>query len=188
MGNETLSRCHEQYRSYLSNKHKEEPCVRELYHGTNNKILDVLYTHGLQPPSDVNASDSCPKSGGKGLCTSLCNNDCKYCTEKHDWSKCHMYGLGIYLADMAQKSHRYVSQPEVVGHRRRFRMIICSVLGRPFKIEGHLKCADAMHDVPTVRSLSADEVGAMIEPCVRPCQADSASQLQVPAEKCDLMY
>merc|ERR1711998_80153 len=80
-----------------------------LYHGTNNNILDTLYQHGLQPPSDTQASEQCPTSGRKGLCTSLCNNDCKYCTEKHEWSKCHMYGLGIYLADMAQKSHRYVS-------------------------------------------------------------------------------
>merc|ERR1712159_653203 len=85
---------------------------QELYHGTNNNILDILYKHGLQPPSDTQPSELCPRSGGKGLCTTLCNNDCKYCTEKHEWNKCHMYGLGIYLADMAQKSHRYVSQPK----------------------------------------------------------------------------
>merc|ERR1711937_89136 len=64
--NKTLERCHEGYRRYLATKHREEPKVRELYHGTNNNILDILYTHGLQPPSDTNASDSCPVSGGKG--------------------------------------------------------------------------------------------------------------------------
>merc|ERR1712183_54452 len=76
ISNPTLSRCHEEYRRYLSTKHGEEPTVRELYHGTNNNILDVLYTHGLQPPSDVNAAESCPISGGKGLTTTLCGNDC----------------------------------------------------------------------------------------------------------------
>merc|ERR1719327_787080 len=29
------------------------------------------------------------------------------------WGKCHMYGLGVYLADLAQKSHRYVREPEI---------------------------------------------------------------------------
>merc|ERR1711985_121757 len=33
------------------------------------------------------------------------NNICEYCTERHEWDRCHMFGLGIYLADMAQKSH-----------------------------------------------------------------------------------
>jgi hypothetical protein len=166
--NDVLTRLHEEFRQYLANKHREEPKVRELYHGTNNNILDVLYQHGCKPPSDIQASDKCPVSGGKGLCTTLCNNDCKYCTEKHEWSRCHMFGLGIYLADMAQKSHRYVSQPRTVGGRRQYRMIVCSVLGRAFKIEGHLKHAEAMHDVPQVRALDAEELDRMIEPCVAP--------------------
>merc|ERR1719223_955549 len=186
--NEVLSGLHEEYRQYLAEKHREEPKVRELYHGTNNNICETLYQHGLQPPSDTQASDSCPVSGGKGLCTTLCNNDCKHCTMKHEWGRCHMYGLGIYLADIAQKSHRYVSQPQMVGGRRRFRMIVCSVLGRAFKIEGHLKCADAMHDVPTVRSLSADEVDSMIEPCKACSPPDNTLTIQTPAEKCDMLF
>merc|ERR1712050_643605 len=72
--NETLSRCHEEYRKYLTTKHMDEPAEQELYHGTNNNILDVLYKHGLQPPSDCDASPACPVSGGKGLCTTLCDN------------------------------------------------------------------------------------------------------------------
>jgi len=80
--------------------------------GTNCKAITELLTHGLQPPSDMKASDRCPVSGGKGLCTSLCSSSCPYCTEPHVWHKCHMYGLGVYLADMAQKSHRYVRDPE----------------------------------------------------------------------------
>jgi len=186
--NDVLSGLHDEYRCYLAEKHREEPKVRELYHGTNNNICETLYQHGLQPPSDTAASDACPVSGGKGLCTTLCNNDCQHCTEKHKWNRCHMYGLGIYLADMAQKSHRYVSQPQMVQGRRRCRMIVCSVLGRAFKVEGHLKCADAMHDVPTVRALSADEVDTMIEPCKVSCEPDGKMTLQVPAEKSDMMF
>jgi len=159
--NDVLAKCHDAYREYLTNKHHEEPAVQELYHGTNNNILDTLYQHGLQPPSDTQASDRCPKSGGKGLCTSLCNNDCKYCTEKHEWNKCHMYGLGIYLADMAQKSHRYVSQPKGDRHR----IIVCQVVGKAFQVEGHLRRAEAMHDVVNVRSLTDDIMDDMVEQC-----------------------
>jgi hypothetical protein len=185
--NETLSRCHEQYRSYLSNKHKEEPSVRELYHGTNNNILDVLYTHGLQPPSDFSPSEACPVSGGRGLCTSLCTNSCKHCTEKHEWNKCHMFGLGIYLGDIAQKSHRYCSQPQIVGSRKRFRMVVCSVLGKAFKIAGHLKTDRAMHDVPNVRALNDEDLADMIEPC-RSHNAACCQDKFESAEKSDMLF
>jgi len=168
--NDRLSRCHEEYRDYLTTKHLEEPAVQELYHGTNNNILDILYKHGLQPPSDTQASDRCPKSGGKGLCTTLCNNDCTYCTEKHEWNKCHMYGLGIYLADMAQKSHRYVSQPKTSNSgRQTYRMVVCSVLGKSFQVEGHLRAPDAMHDIVNVRSLTEEMVEDMVEQCQACC-------------------
>jgi len=183
--NKTLERCHEGYRRYLATKHREEPKVRELYHGTNNNILDILYTHGLQPPSDTNASESCPVSGGKGLCTTLCSNTCRHCTQKHEWDRCHMYGLGIYLADIAQKSHRYCSQPEVRGCRRRFRIIVCAVLGKAFRLEGHLRCKNAMHDVPTVRALNEEDIDEMIEPC----HGNSCSEVgDEVAEKSDLLF
>lgn len=162
--NDVLADLHEEYRQYLRNKNKEEPTMREFYHGTNNNILPVLFTHGLQPPSDFRASDDCPLSGGKGLCTSLCNNDCKHCVERHEWDRCHMFGLGIYLADLSQKSHRYCSHPEVLPNgRRRFRMVLCSVLGRALEVAGHLKSGSAMHDVPNVRALGSD-LAEMIEP------------------------
>jgi hypothetical protein len=177
--NQVLSRCHEDYQEYLTTKHMEEPAVQELYHGTNNNILDILYKHGLQPPSDIQASEQCPKSGGKGVCTSLCDNDCKYCTEKHEWSKCHMYGLGIYLADMAQKSHRYVSQPKIgKAGRQTYRMVVCSVLGKSFQIEGHLRQPHSMHDVVNVRALTDESVNDMIDYCP-PCSP--ASQFGVGA-------
>jgi hypothetical protein len=164
--NEKLSACHEDYRRWLTDKHGEEPSVQELYHGTNNNILDLLYTHGLQPPSDMEPSDKCPVSGGKGLCTSLCTNSCKYCTRKHEWGRCHMYGLGIYLGDMSQKSNRYVSQPKA----GRYKMIVCSVLGKSYEVDGFLKGDRIMHDVHDVRALTDDDMDAMIEPC-QPCKA-----------------
>jgi hypothetical protein len=162
--NERLAKCHEEYRQWLTDKHDEEPAVQELYHGTNNKIHDLLYTHGLQPPSDMEPSDDCPVSGGKGLCTSLCNNTCRYCTKKHEWSRCHMYGLGIYLGDMAQKSNRYISQPQ----GGRYKMIICSVLGKSYEIDGYLKGDRIMHDVYDVRHLTDEDMDDMIEYC-KPC-------------------
>lgn len=163
--NNVLAECHEEYRTYLATKHMEEPAMQELYHGTNNNIVDALYQHGLQPPSDRNASDSCPVSGGKGLSTTLCDNTCRHCTEKHEWKRCHMYGLGIYLADFAQKSHRYCSQPKSSGSRQVYRMIVCSVLGKSFQVEGHLKHGTAMHDVVNVRALDEESLTEMIEPC-----------------------
>jgi len=164
--NEQLARCHEDYRRWLTDKHGEEPAVQELYHGTNNNILDLLYTHGLQPPSDMQPSEDCPVSGGKGLCTSLCTNSCKYCTRKHEWGRCHMYGLGIYLGDMSQKSNRYVSQPK--GDR--YKMIVCSVLGKSYEIDGFLKGDRIMHDVHDVRALTDEDMDDMIEVC-QPCRA-----------------
>merc|ERR1711933_312635 len=183
--NDTLAKCHETYRQWLTDKHGEEPTVQELYHGTNNNITDILYTHGLQPPSDMEPADECPVSGGKGLCTSLCNNSCTYCTEKHEWDRCHMYGLGIYLADMAQKSHRYVSRPQM----HRYRMIICSVLGKAFQLEGHLREQAAMHDVVNVRALDEDELDGLIEPCRSSCtSAVSIENREGSAEKSDLLF
>jgi len=181
--NSVLSKLHEEYRRYLKQKNGEEPAVRELYHGTNNKILDThVYLHGLQPPSDCKASDACPVSGGKGLCTSLCNNTCKHCVERHEWNRCHMYGLGIYLADIAQKSHRYCSQPEQMQNgRRRFRIVVCSVLGRALELAGHLTAGDAMHDIPNVRHL-ADNLAHMVKPHGRDCTHT------VPIEQHDLLF
>merc|ERR1711964_659817 len=105
------------------------PREMELYHGTNMNILENLYTHGLFPPSDMEAAEECPVSGNKGLRTSLCMNDCEFCTEPHKWDRCHMFGLGIYLADIAQKSHRYVSATTAISQgRRECKIVLCSVL------------------------------------------------------------
>jgi len=168
--NETLQQLQEKYRQYLKEKNKEEPAVLELFHGTNNEILDDVYQHGLQPPSDCKAADTCPISGGKGLCTTLCDNTCRHCVEPHAWDRCHMFGLGVYLADTAAKSHRYISRPQGREHR----MIVCSVLGRSYEVAGHLKSGDVMHDVTTLRFLAGRNFEDMIDPVCRPC----ADQIQ----------
>jgi len=108
--NKTLEKLYGERRGFLQDKHGFV-VEKELWHGTNCKTLPELLTNGLQPPSDTQPSDDCPLSGGKGLCTTLCGNDCKHCKDPHVWGRCHMYGLGVYLADLAHKSHRYVREP-----------------------------------------------------------------------------
>jgi len=108
--NKPLQRLYEERRGFLHDKHGFA-VEKELWHGTNCKALPELMTHGLQPPADTKPSDECPHSGKKGLCTTLCGTDCHCCREAHAWDRCHMYGLGVYLADLAQKSHRYVREP-----------------------------------------------------------------------------
>jgi len=163
--NEELATLHDKYRAYLRDKNKEEPKVVELFHGTNNNILDTVYTHGLQPPSDARPSEDCEVSGGKGLHTTLCDNKCKVCVEKHVWKECHMYGLGIYLADQARKSHRYSSEPasEDASGKRIFRMVSCSVaMGRNLELDGHLKTGPGMHDVFSLRGLWKGELEELV--------------------------
>lgn len=109
--NRALEEMYEKRRNFLTDKHGFA-LEKELWHGTNCKALPDLLTHGLQPPSDTEASDDCPVSGRKGLSTTLCSSSCKHCNKPHVWNRCHMYGHGIYLADLAQKSHRYVREPE----------------------------------------------------------------------------
>jgi len=158
--NPQLEKQHALYRRYLADKNGEAPREVDLYHGTNMNILETVYTHGLFPPSDMEACEDCPVSGGKSLRTSLCNNDCKFCTKPHVWDRCHMYGLGIYLGDMAQKSHRYVSARETVADgRRKCKLVVCSVvLGDALQLEGHLKCGNAMHSVQSLRRMGAKDV------------------------------
>jgi len=184
--NPILAKMHDRYKAYIKDKNKEEPKVMDLYHGTNNMILEDVYTHGLQPPSDTAPAEDCEVSGGKGLSTTLCNNDCPKCTKRHYWDKCHMFGLGIYLADLAQKSHRYCSQPvpSADGRRRCFRMVICSVvLGRTLEVAGHLNKGDSMHDVFSLRGLWKGDLEGMVKP------ADAVKcHPNLPVEQHDLLY
>lgn len=156
--NAALERMYEERRGFLHDKHGFA-LEKELWHGTNCKAIPELLTHGLQPPSDTRPSGDCPLSGGKGLCTSLCGTSCQHCREPHAWDKCHMYGLGVYMADLAQKSHRYVREPKQApcaaspfGRGPRggavYSMLRCRVcLGNPYLIEGNLLGREAMHDM-----------------------------------------
>jgi hypothetical protein len=49
-------------------------------------------------------------------------------------------------------------------------MIVCSVLGKSYEIDGFLKGDRIMHDVFDVRSLTNEEMDDMIEVC-QPCRA-----------------
>eukprot|EP01065_Artemidia_motanka_P002309 TRINITY_DN11092_c0_g1_i1.p1 TRINITY_DN11092_c0_g1~~TRINITY_DN11092_c0_g1_i1.p1 ORF type:complete len:1213 (+),score=315.82 TRINITY_DN11092_c0_g1_i1:56-3694(+) len=174
--NPALEKQYLERKAYLEKTFDGTITEAELWHGTHKDAVQHMLTHGLQPPSDTNASSDCPHSGGKGA-TTLCDNRCAYCTEPHRWDMCHMYGLGIYLADLAQKSHRYVrGEEEMRWVRGAFRteaectaefgssaaalwrgatrrcgvqsMLRCQTnLGSPYLIEGNLKLGDGMHDV-----------------------------------------
>lgn len=163
--NPKLEKQHEQYRQYLKQKNGEAPRQVELYHGTNMNILDTVCTHGLFPPSDMEAAEECPVSGRKGLRTSICDNTCKFCIKKHAWDRCHMFGLGVYLGDMAQKSHRYVSSALTSGDgRRTCKILLCSVLlGEALQAEGHLRCCDAMHSVQSLRAMDQGDLPGMMD-------------------------
>merc|ERR1712146_725502 len=92
-------------------------------------------------------------------------NDCKFCTTPHAWCRCHMYGLGIYLADMAQKSHRYVSEASQASEGgRECKMVVCSVLlGDALQVEGHLKCSDSMHSVHSLRAMGEGDLPKLMD-------------------------
>mmetsp|Transcript_63263 Transcript_63263/g.193537 ORF Transcript_63263/g.193537 Transcript_63263/m.193537 type:complete len:172 (-) Transcript_63263:126-641(-) len=121
------------------------------------------------PPSDVEAAASCPVSGNRGLCTSLCANDCVHCIERHSWGRCHMYGLGIYLADMSAKSHRYITTPECGDRKRRCTMLLCEVLAsKTLHLKGHLRSGSSMHDVPSLRTIWGRDLQQMVEFVGRP--------------------
>eukprot|EP01063_Lacrimia_lanifica_P023059 TRINITY_DN3055_c0_g1_i2.p3 TRINITY_DN3055_c0_g1~~TRINITY_DN3055_c0_g1_i2.p3 ORF type:complete len:732 (+),score=360.21 TRINITY_DN3055_c0_g1_i2:52-2247(+) len=116
---------------------------KELWHGTDCSVLDTLLTRGMQCPADSRACDECPVSGGKGLCTTLCGTDCARCVEPHVWGECHMFGMGLYMADQPQKSHRYVRP-----HNGVHQLVKCRVnLGSPYMIEANLRTPDAMHNL-----------------------------------------
>lgn len=116
--NRALEAAFQSRRAFLQEKHGHV-VERELWHGTSCKALPELLTHGLQPPADTAPAEACPRSGGRGLCTTLCGSGCEHCREPHAWDRCHMYGLGVYLADLAQKSHRYVREPAAEAAPRR---------------------------------------------------------------------
>jgi len=141
--NAALERMYDERRTFIHEK-QGFAVEKELWHGTSVDAIPTLLKHGLQPPADTVAADSCPVSGKKGLCTTLCSTECEHCVQSHGWGKCHMYGLGVYLADIAQKSHQYVR----CSGSSTYSMLRCRVcLGNPYLIEGNLLSSSAMHDM-----------------------------------------
>mmetsp|Transcript_52652 Transcript_52652/g.170008 ORF Transcript_52652/g.170008 Transcript_52652/m.170008 type:complete len:426 (+) Transcript_52652:91-1368(+) len=145
--NETLERLYDERKAYTTQKQGSVE-ERELWHGTSVEALSDLLTNGLQPPADRKAGERCARSGGKNLCTTLCDRTCQHCVEPHRWHRCHMFGLGVYFADVSRKSHRYVSSKrDPTTGKEIYSLLRCRVcLGRPYLIEGHLLHPDAMHD------------------------------------------
>jgi len=141
--NVVLEQLYQERRAFIHEK-QAFAVEKELWHGTSVDAIPTLLKHGLQPPADSVPSEACPVSGGKGLCTTLCSTGCSFCTGAHSWGKCHMYGLGVYMADIAQKSHQYVRK----SSGSTYSMLRCRVcLGNPYLIEGNLLSPAAMHDV-----------------------------------------
>eukprot|EP00415_Alexandrium_ostenfeldii_P001481 UN1481 len=65
-------------------------------------------------------------------------------------------------------------------------MVVCAVLGRAFRVEGHLRQADAMHDVVNVRALQEEDLCKMIEPCQR--RGSNCCTGEDSAEKSDMLF
>ncbi len=131
------------------NRGNEQENIQKLYHGTSEAILAEIYSKGFMLPADFEPSPQCPISGKAKV--ALCTADCTFCTKKHVWDQnapCHMYGLGLYFANDAEKSDHYVSdrnwnKTNKVGKK----MLLCEVnLGRVFTIQTHLKKQDEYHD------------------------------------------
>lgn len=76
------------------------------------------------------------------------------------WDRCHMYGLGVYLADLAQKSHRYVREPEVMtsspqaAPRYQWQTVLAGKW-RPFDAELQEEFEEASHAGLSIHSFSA---------------------------------
>mmetsp|Transcript_102195 Transcript_102195/g.202882 ORF Transcript_102195/g.202882 Transcript_102195/m.202882 type:complete len:117 (+) Transcript_102195:274-624(+) len=111
----------------------------------------------MQPTSDCNALDACPVSGGKGLCTKLCDSTCPHCTEKHEWNRCHMYVLTRHLP-----CRHGTEKPSVLltakGQELMSGFSDDHLLSpwKPFQSEGHLRDRQCMHDVANGRALDEE--------------------------------
>eukprot|EP01080_Neovahlkampfia_damariscottae_P008506 gene8506-330_t len=126
--------------------------VRKLYHGTSEKFLQGIYDSGFILPSDFVHNSNC-KRNSNAPAYSLCDNTCPDCAginkKKHVWNQCHMYGLGLYFADIPQKSDLYVSDSYFKKKNKKGRkLILCKVaLGKTFTIDQDILNQDDYHDL-----------------------------------------
>ena len=154
LANGTLADLYQGRVAWCRDKHPASCTETEMYHGTHSANLPFIYQHGLQPPADCTPDPDCSAGGGGGASTTLCRTACGQCTGRHGWQRCHMFGLGVYVADDASKSHMYTDPAEtgyayrrdgqeVVRHLLRVRV----VSGAAYALDGELARPDAMHDV-----------------------------------------
>jgi hypothetical protein len=130
--------------------------TRTLYHGTCEANFEVLFEHGLQPPSDYEVSPNCKSCGhlsGK-IATSTCLKNCPHCAgegaKRHQWNQCHMFGLGIYFADQTSKSDQYIS--DIKGNKSAVtgrKMLVVEVLLGDCHQVSQLKEKHEYHDFVT---------------------------------------
>eukprot|EP01080_Neovahlkampfia_damariscottae_P008392 gene8392-217_t len=140
--NDVLFKLYKQKEKEIANS-RGKLNARNLFHGTNSSIMNNIYKSGFILPSDFEGGTTCKYSQvGK---PSLCLKNCKHCsnTSQHQWNNCHMYGLGLYFADKAVKSDKYVN-----GFKDKKKMLVCKViLGNEFMIDRDLKKNDEFHDL-----------------------------------------
>jgi len=121
-----------------------------LFHGTSEANLRDIFKYGFIPPSDFAPDPHCEKSGhlaSVASACSLCDVRCQFCTKKHVWNRCHMFGLGVYFANQSSKCNQYISDMNRNKTAKKGRkMLYCTVeLGQCECVE-ELQTADQMHD------------------------------------------
>jgi hypothetical protein len=163
--NKALKTAFEHRQQYITEKRGGSTLQDHLYHGCNETTINTICTTGFIVPADYQASPNCPVSKHVAHTTSLCNVDCTHCTQQHKWNKCHMFGLGIYLANQANKSNLYVIGTPAGQNKK---MLLCKVeLGNSF-LHQKISTQDGEHnnvlpqqgyDSITVRADPQSQVG-----------------------------
>ncbi|KAJ5069513.1 poly [adp-ribose] polymerase [Anaeramoeba ignava] len=132
-------------KEYLENRRKQSFNISWLYHGTNEKFLEEIYTKGFHILSNYDTNPRCPKSGElakEKKTPSLCTKKCKFCLTKHCWNRCHMYGLGLYFTYCSSKSDKYIKTDNSIR-----KMFVCEVVtGNSFMQTQDLPSPDYAHD------------------------------------------
>jgi hypothetical protein len=103
--NETAIEKYQFLEKSFAAKYKETSGEGQFYHGTSEKFLQSIYDDGFSLPSDYAHNSNC-KRNKTAPAYSLCDNTCPDCCgvnkQKHVWKQCHMFGLGIYFANLPQ--------------------------------------------------------------------------------------
>jgi len=124
-----------------------------LYHGTHEGLLTQIYREGLKCPADFDASKDCPVSKKIFISEdqptpSVCRSNCKLCVKEHMFSKCHLYGLGIYFSSDPTKSNEDIrSDSGTTDVKVGRKMLLCRVeLGYADVLKTFLQSEKEYHD------------------------------------------